>query len=92
MSILVGGVERITLNFTDIAGVAVDPTAITVTVTQPTGTTVTYTLALGTVVNDPAAVGRFYCDHPITLVGNHTAKGVSTGPAAAAITQFTSIA
>lgn len=90
--VLVGGVERVTINFADITGTPVDPTGITVTVTQPDATAVTYTLAGGGVINDAAAVGRFYVDHPITIVGTHIAKGVSTSPAAAAITRFVAIA
>lgn len=91
MSYETGDVARVTFDFADITGTPVDPTAITVTVTQPTGATVSYTLAGGTVINDAAAVGRFYVDHPITLVGVHLAKAVSTGPSAAALTQFVSI-
>lgn len=90
--ILVGGAERVTIDFADIDGAAVDPTGtIVVTVTQPDGTTTSYSLAGGTVINDPAATGRFYIDHPITQVGIHTAKGVATQPSAAAITRFVSV-
>jgi len=89
--ILVGGTERVILTFTDINGVLVDPATITVIVTEPDLTEATYTLVGGGVINDESQTGLFYADHPITQVGIHVAKGVATGPAAAALVQFVSV-
>lgn len=87
----IGDVALITFDFTDINGAPVDPLTVSITVTQPDLSVIIYSTALGTVTNDPAAVGRFTCTHDITMIGNHSAKAVTTSPKSAATVRFTSV-
>ena len=72
--------------FKDLAGVATDPTAVTLTVTKPSGAQLAYGWpsagANGTLTRESA--GRFYFDVALDQEGVWSYRLVGTGTAAAA--------
>lgn len=77
----VGDVARISAIFTQ-AAVFVDPTAVTLTIKTPDAVLATYTLVTANpIVRD--SLGHFHVDLPITQVGRHWYRWVSTGTGAA---------
>lgn len=74
--------------FSDIAGVATDPTAVTLTIDRPDGTELVYGWpsagADGTLTKE--STGRFYADVQVTQAGLWEYTLVGTGAAAAAAT------
>ena len=74
----VGDLIRITGNLSTAAGLAVDPSALVVTVQAPNGTKTAYTYN-----SDPfpvrAEAGEFYVDYTPTQAGEHYYKFASTG-------------
>jgi hypothetical protein len=81
----VGDVIRVSVAFTS-AGVAVDPSVVTVTVREPTGSRTPYTYGIGaSVVRD--SQGNYHLDHTVKTAGFHWYRWLSTGVGAAAAEQ-----
>ena len=74
----VGDKVRLGCAAATMAGVATDPTALSVTVKPPLGAAVTYTWPDDVQVVK-TATGTFYYDHIITEAGVHQVRWVATG-------------
>lgn len=77
----IGDMARITAAFTTAAGVAVDPTVITLKVKTPALLTTTYTFGGGEIVKD--SVGNYHLDYTIAASGWHRYEWQGTGAATA---------
>ena len=78
----IGDTVRLKGAFTNDAGAATDPTAITLTVKDPTGAVTTYTYALAQVVK--SATGIYYYDLLISKAGDWYYRFEGTGAVATA--------
>lgn len=74
----IGDLVRISTTFS-VAGVATDPTAVSLTVTDPSGTATTYTYAGAQVVK--TAAGAYRYDLSVAAAGVYTYRWVGTGVA-----------
>lgn len=79
----IGDLVRVTAAFTDIAGVAADPTTVTLEVKNPAGARAVYTSATSPAVVN-SAVGSYYCDVPVALAGRWSYRWVGSGAVIAA--------
>ena len=78
-----GDLVRVSVAFTDLAGAAVDPTAVTVRVKPPTGTLVVWVYGTDAeVVKD--ATGAYHADVDIDETGSWYFRWEGTGAAQAA--------
>ena len=79
----IGDTRRLTATFTDIAGVATDPSTVTFKIKRPDGTATTY--VYGTDAQPvKASTGVYYVDYAITLAGRHAYRFEGTGAVATA--------
>lgn len=79
MSYQVGDSVRLRANFTNLAGVATDPTAVTVRIRSPLGVVTT-----PAATNDALTVGAFYYDLTVTSAGTWFYRFEGTGAVTAA--------
>lgn len=78
----VGNAVQCSAIFTSQAGVATDPTTVTLRVLPPSGPTQVFTLALGQVIK--SSTGNFYYNFPTTIPGPHYYRYEGTGALIAA--------
>lgn len=82
----VGDQVRLTVTFTDTAGVVADPTAVTILVKRRDGATTTFTYAGSSVTK--SSTGVYYADYTVTEEGNYDYRMVGTGAVVAAVEGF----
>ncbi len=73
----IGDGVRLSVAFTDIAGVAADPTAVQLRVRQPDGTVDTYTFGAAEITKD--STGNYHKDVLPALAGTWAAEYLGTG-------------
>lgn len=78
----IGDQARIAVTFTNIAGTATDPTAISLTVVTPGRASQTYTYAAAEITRD--AVGTYHKDVTLTEHGTWSFRWQATGDLVAA--------
>lgn len=78
----IGDVARLSSAFTNTAGAAADPTAVTVKVRPPSGEIITRTYAASEIVKD--STGNYHFDYTILEEGVHYYKFYGTGAVVAA--------
>ena len=82
----IGDTVRLKGEFTDDAGAAADPTAVSMIVKDPAGTKTTYTYALAQITK--LAVGIYYYDLTITMAGDWYYRFSGTGAVVTAGEQY----
>ena len=75
-----GDTVKISCSFTNMAGVATDPTTITLTIRSPSGRTDIYTYARGEIVR--AATGSYYKSVPVNEGQTWSWRWIGTGAVA----------
>jgi hypothetical protein len=78
----IGDCVKFSVSFTNDAGVATDPTAVTLDVQDPSGNEITYTYAAGTVTK--SATGAYYKTVVIDEAGEWYYRWAGTGAVVAA--------
>lgn len=73
----IGDTVRVTVTFTNSAGTATDPSAVTLSVKDPKGTKTTYTYGSSSMVK--SATGIYYYDLTATLPGSYKYVWKGTG-------------
>ncbi len=81
----VGQTVRLSISFSDAAGTALDPAAVTLRVKDPSQAVASYGLDSGLVKD---AVGTFHADITTTLSGAHLYRWEGTTPGCAAESLF----
>ena len=74
----IGDLRRLTVTFTDIAGIAADPTGVSFSIRKPGGTVTSYVYATDAQLVK-SATGIYYVDFAVTLSGRHVYRFVGTG-------------
>ncbi len=73
-----GDVPRLSVKLTDISGVLIDPTSISLTVRAPGALPIVYSPTR-------LDVGQYYVDYPVVTPGSYSYRWASVGVAQAAI-------
>lgn len=81
----VGQTVRLTVNFSDAAGIALDPASVTLRVKDPSQAVASYGLGSGLVKD---AVGAFHADITTVLSGAHLYRWEGSTPGCAAESLF----
>lgn len=79
----IGDLRRLSVSFTDSAGVAGDPDAVTFTMRSPDGVVTTYVYGTDDELAR-SAVGAYYVDWAITKAGRHAYRFAGAGTLTAA--------
>ena len=73
-----GDMRRLTVTFTNLAGFVADPTGVSFSIRNPDGTATAYVYGTDAELVK-SAVGIYYVDFAITLVGRHVFRFSGTG-------------
>jgi hypothetical protein len=73
----VGDLAHLAVTFTDLDGVATDPTEVTLEIHEPDGTNTTVTWGAGQITRN--STGDFYYDFDVTQSGQHLYKWTASG-------------
>lgn len=79
----IGDARRLSIAFTNLAGAAADPTAVTFTMREPDGTETAYVYGANAELVK-SGTGAYYVDWAIGQAGRHVYRWVGTGTVAAA--------